>query len=449
MSGPYVSSGSRPASPAEPAAAAMSPAYSLTHHHSPCRSSPSNSARARPGSSHLSNWKINNVSEYNILFSSDSNYLRYTLVAAQSIVDSLERSSAQPDKNDDLIVFNIIVDESVDTGDLSIKCQNFARRNQLPGVSFKFNVLSVDRKLFEGCVPFREDGNYSTYYRLLLDKVLPSTVDSVLYMDVDILVLEDIRKLFNSTDWSQTVLGAVVNYPQCVRDEQYSVKSTDSSLPALTMHSKNYFNAGILLINLQQWRENHISDRAVELARTYSFPFHDQDILNVIFKDKVTLMDPSWNMQTGLYYESMNRTVKNRKWKDLSTMFSSMGTFDQWDPEVFMSHPDIIHFTHIKPWTHRLPSDNKSTDTSDILSPHQYYYMSLWRNTAARVSEYSMELMPAIADSSCDNAYVIAQIQHELLIYKRKLRKSVRLFTLITSGLVVLTLGTIIVSIVL
>ena len=66
------------------------------------------------------------MNDYNVVLATDNNYLPYSFVACQSIIDSLESSSdgGQTVSNDDRIIFNLIVDNSVNTDILKEKCQS-------------------------------------------------------------------------------------------------------------------------------------------------------------------------------------------------------------------------------------------------------------------------------------------------------------------------------------
>jgi len=164
--------------------------------------------------------------------------------------------------------------------------------------------------------------------RILIPKVFPDTVSRVLYLDSDLLVLDDLTPLWN-TDLKETVAGAVVDFLDGqLRQNQPGLED----VPRV----QQYFNAGVLLINLVRWRQERISEKAlaylVEHPRTL---FNDQDALNVACDGLWTKLDSRWN-----FHDHCGKNIL------------SMGT-DQ--------RPGIVHFIgRAKPWNSSIPNVNAS-----------------------------------------------------------------------------------------
>jgi lipopolysaccharide biosynthesis glycosyltransferase len=60
----------------------------------------------------------------------------------------------------------------------------------------------------------------------------------------------------------------------------------------------SYFNAGVLLIDMERWREEQISEKAVAYLRQFpKTPFSDQDALNVVCDGRWKKLDAEWNQQ--------------------------------------------------------------------------------------------------------------------------------------------------------
>jgi lipopolysaccharide biosynthesis glycosyltransferase len=110
-----------------------------------------------------------------------------------------------------------------------------------------------------------------TFSKLLLPTALPE-LDQVLYLDVDILVRDSIEELL---DWELThPLGAV-----------HEIGDGAAHLFGSTRVS--YFNAGVLRMSLARMREMDVLGSAVEILRERPrLPFHDQDVLNLIFRHR-------------------------------------------------------------------------------------------------------------------------------------------------------------------
>lgn len=164
----------------------------------------------------------------------------------------------------------------------------------------------------------------ATYYRFYLPALLPKDVNTVLYLDGDIIVTDDISELFN-TDISGKALAAI--------KEVLPFNISRLSIPA---HG-DYFNAGVLLINLSAWRENHYHEQLIRNVEQNPLRYiiHDQDALNELFYDKVRYIDPVWNQQTPVY--QLDRKALEKRYNS--------------DVTELLAHPKIVHFTgQYKPW---------------------------------------------------------------------------------------------------
>jgi lipopolysaccharide biosynthesis glycosyltransferase len=157
-----------------------------------------------------------------------------------------------------------------------------------------------------------------TYARLLIPDILPECVERILYLDSDLIVLDDLTPLWR-VDLEGAVLGAVMD-------------SADPRLKSGELHInelpevRNYFNAGVLLIDLRRWREERISEMALEYLTYHpNTPYSDQDALNIACDGIWKPLGDRWNFQC-----------------DYSTRISDIKT-EPW--------PGIVHFvTHLKPW---------------------------------------------------------------------------------------------------
>jgi lipopolysaccharide biosynthesis glycosyltransferase len=175
-----------------------------------------------------------------------------------------------------------------------------------------------------------------TYARLLIPYIFQKTVSRILYLDADILVLGDLRPLW-STDLHGAILGAV---PDRWAER---IKLREPGLESVPL-VREYFNAGVLLVDLNRWRDEQVSEKALKyLARHPQSPFSDQDALNAVCDGYWARLNPRWNSQ--------NHGTKNR----LQEMSSEQ-------------RPIIVHFSSsAKPWK------------PDSLSPSAAFYDS-YRN---------------------------------------------------------------------
>jgi lipopolysaccharide biosynthesis glycosyltransferase len=130
-----------------------------------------------------------------------------------------------------------------------------------------------------------------TYARLLIAEILPPHIARILYLDTDLLVLGDLLALC-STDLEGAAMGAVL--------DSYLDSATKQNSPDYVNVPRvdNYFNAGVLLIDLGRWRGRRIAEKAVEyLSRHPDSPYSDQDALNVACNGQWRKLDSRWNFQ--------------------------------------------------------------------------------------------------------------------------------------------------------
>jgi len=129
------------------------------------------------------------------------------------------------------------------------------------------------------------------WYRTLLPELLPD-VSRILYLDVDTLVLNRLEPLFE-LDLGSNYLAAVAN----VFMEFHRYR-----LAQLGFEPGEYFNSGVLLLNLSEMREGEFAERVREAVQTSAGPLEwpDQDALNLVSRDRWHAVHPRWNSMNSL-----------------------------------------------------------------------------------------------------------------------------------------------------
>jgi lipopolysaccharide biosynthesis glycosyltransferase len=132
----------------------------------------------------------------------------------------------------------------------------------------------------------------STFTRLLLPDLLPEVSGRILYLDVDMIVNRSLRPLFE-VPLNGHPLGAVLNAgdpDKLARLNRRVGRAPDGA----------NINAGMLVIDLDKWRELDIADRCMEvLTWAPNVIFADQDAINAVLGDRVELLDRTWNFYTN------------------------------------------------------------------------------------------------------------------------------------------------------
>ena len=132
----------------------------------------------------------------------------------------------------------------------------------------------------------------NTYFRLFAPDIVPQDVERILYMDVDMIVLEDISKLWY-TDLRGKMCGAVHDRAKVVSNPwggipNYKELGMDPEDP--------YFNAGLLLIDAKAWRAADMTNQVFKAIHDNMkvLLFADQYGLNVAMVNQWYELDPRW-----------------------------------------------------------------------------------------------------------------------------------------------------------
>ncbi|MFL5845931.1 MAG: glycosyltransferase family 8 protein [Solirubrobacteraceae bacterium] len=130
------------------------------------------------------------------------------------------------------------------------------------------------------------------WYRILLPELLPD-VERVLYLDVDTLALEPVAPLWE-LDLAGHLVAAVTNVFETWRGTEH----TD----ALGLAQSDYFNSGVLLLNLDEMRRagavGELRRVAAERAEHLLWP--DQDVLNLVLGPRRLMLAPRWNAMNSV-----------------------------------------------------------------------------------------------------------------------------------------------------
>ena len=233
------------------------------------------------------------MDKINIVFAADNNYAQHAAVAMVSLLKNTV--------NPAMVQFYLIADEL--TADIKDKLVTTV--NNL-GSSLEF-VTVKDTDLKNGYV----SGNLTraAYFRLDIPNILPAQVHKVIYLDCDVIVRKDIAELWN-TELGETPLAAVADFgilasTAKLREKEEHIGWTDSY---------SYFNSGVLILNLDQWRANNYSKKVLQLVETKKYRHHDQDALNEVFLGSWYQLPVKWNVIPPVYNMTL-RVITNSKFR--------------------------------------------------------------------------------------------------------------------------------------
>lgn len=193
--------------------------------------------------------------------------------------------------------FHIIVDKE------------FSKKNSevLVDISNLYNKKTSFYIIDKSCVdnlPFGRENMHthisiSTYYRLFIIKLLPKRINKIIYLDGDTIVRTSLQEL-----WDTNIEGYAIGAAHDM-DEAVQINSKRLSYPMET----GYFNAGVLLINLDFWRETNAQALFSDYFHKHSdeIIMHDQDVLNAVFYNSKKWIPLKFNYQNGFLHFPVNQ----------------------------------------------------------------------------------------------------------------------------------------------
>ncbi len=212
-----------------------------------------------------------------IFFACDDNFVKYTMVSMRSIMDN-----ASKDYQYVIHILNTNICDEMKKAVKDMENDNFTIRFE----DVTDYLTSISDKL-----PLRDYYSKTTYFRMFIAEMFPE-YEKAIYIDSDTVVPGDISELYFH-DLKDNYVGAA-NEQVMIQENVYG----EYVEKVLGIDRYHYFNAGLLLINCEQFRENHVLDQFVDLLHTYNFVVtQDEDYLNLICKDKVLWLEQPWNTE--------------------------------------------------------------------------------------------------------------------------------------------------------
>lgn len=203
--------------------------------------------------------------------------------------------------------------------------ENLEKMKELSRIYNKqIQIIKLSTEMFSDFPALGHWGKYS-YAKLFIEDYVPVKTDRVIFLDVDMIVKDSIKELFEM-DLTGYAFAAAEDMPNCISHKK-RLNLEENSL---------YANVGTLLINLEYWRTNNIKQRCIRFVRENLKLIHiaEQDILNTVCTGKIKCLPIKYNMQSPYY-------------------FYRPQIFDKYLPDLdeARQNPIIIHYSeHVKPW---------------------------------------------------------------------------------------------------
>lgn len=185
------------------------------------------------------------------------------------------------------------------------------------------HVYPADNRVFSE-LPTSRFG-LAAYQRIMLAEYLPASLDRIVYIDADTLVLGDVEGLWR-TDIGTAALAAVEDLSR-------------SASETIGIARSDYFNSGVLIQDLDQWRRHDLHHQVAEYAANHAhqLKYMDQCSLNAVFNGDWFRLPPSWNQQATIH-----KVIRK---------YARGSGYSRTALKQAIAAPRIIHFTGPqKPW---------------------------------------------------------------------------------------------------
>lgn len=252
----------------------------------------------------------------NIVYSSSDSYAECTGVSLWSLLNANKHI-------EEINIYILAVDISLQNQEkLKFVAKNFKRRICI--IDAKEDFVATARAFN---LPLMR-GAYSTYSRICLNKWF-SRLDKVLVVDGDTLVCGSLKELWD-TDLSGKLIGAVPEV--AMYGEINNIEDKD-----ILNNVDVYYNMGICLVNLNEWRMQKIDSLLAKRIReeTRSFKVADQSVINKYLNDYIVRVPLKFN-----YYS----VVHSVTYGTIEKVFNRKKIFSKQEFENARKDIRIIHY---------------------------------------------------------------------------------------------------------
>lgn len=243
---------------------------------------------------------------WNIAFCINDAYVKYICVTIKSIIEN---------NKDKEICFHVLTDD--------IRDKNKKILREIIGSQNKksLKIHEVDDTPLKGLKT--SQWTKYTWYRILLPQYLPD-VATVLYLDADTLVVDNLEELFNINMSNNSIAG--------VLDQAAGADHTYKR--CRFPQEKLYICAGVLIMNLEYWRKHNLTEKIINWAKIHDdiIALPDQDTINNICQDSKLILPLRFGVLNDYFKKEFFWQPKYLK-----------------ELKECIEKPIIIHYTN-KPW---------------------------------------------------------------------------------------------------
>ncbi len=270
-----------------------------------------------------------------IFFSCDDKYIPYFATALQSLVENASKRY--------FYKIYVMHANSISRENREEIIETYSHGN----VKIKFVDISSKVKTLSEKLHTRDYYSKSTYFRMFIPNLFPQ-YDKAIYLDCDIIVLGNIAKLYKQK-LGEKLLAGVADMAVCQHGEFVDYVKNKIGVKS----EKEYFNAGVLLLNLAKMREENFENQFVNLLNKVTFSVaQDQDYLNALCINRTKILDGKWNqMPIG----------RQRKYKKIDIIHFNL-SFKPWQADNIMYGEKFWHYARHTGYFYEILKEKQNFD---------------------------------------------------------------------------------------
>ena len=257
----------------------------------------------------------------NIAYSCDDKYASHCGISIMSLLKTKEK--------DDIINIFLVSD--------GITTSNRKRLQDTVQAFTNADIEFIDFELWKATLNLNMlwEISLSSYARLFLPQMLPEKIKKVIYLDCDTIICESLKDLFTIPMEKKGVAAVQDSIGNEVKG-QVGLLATDK-----------YFNAGVLLINIEQWKRECLTKKFLDYIEEKDGRVwhHDQGVLNHCFRNQWLIIHPKYNIMTIHYIYKKKQILRYYK--------ENAEFYEENYLEEAKRNPVIIHYTPSftsRPW---------------------------------------------------------------------------------------------------
>ena len=254
----------------------------------------------------LSPWKkTNNIP---LIFACNDSFFPYVMVMIESVL----QHSSKDYFYDVIILYSDIQNDSMK------RVNEYAER--FSNLNIRFYDVSglIENRSFYTAIKGNRLSK-ETYYRMFIPDVLDESYKKVIYLDGDMICLQNIADLYNIPLGNNYIAAVrdISGIAYCYRQDGSGLEKKEYRLNTIKIKSiDDYFIAGLIVFDLPAFRKKISVDKLLETTFSREWQQHDQDVLNYLCRSKVLFLPEKWNVlqDFGSNY-NLPESLKN-KWME-------------------------------------------------------------------------------------------------------------------------------------